>query len=318
MSLVSGGKETTDEVANLTKEEHVKRLRRSRAAAKANITKKIKELTEWKMTCDNLIDARAKVKEFSDVVASFYTAHSNYHDAVDDEYDVIDSEEYLQTEKKRIENFTRTLDDWMTNLEIKLYPKEFEVKSVDSVSQIGKELRRKARSSIASSSSKAGSTISARLTAKARKAALEAEKAGLAKQQALEQERLQLEQRNYELKLNTELAKAKAEERVYSEGIYDEAQETPCKLKDHQAETKPEQTETKREEQYKHYKDFKSTRLGTTTTIRSDAGLGSHIRTQYPAKSMMQTSKAKESDASSEIAEEFLRSVTIKLHNIAY
>jgi hypothetical protein len=198
----------------------------------------------------------------------------------------------------------------MTNLEIKLYPKEFEVKSVDSVSQIGKELRRKARSSIASSSSKAGSTISARLAAKARKAVLEAEKAGLAKQQALEQERLQLEQRNYELKLNTELAKAKAEERVYSEGIYDEAQETPCKLKDHQAETRPEQTETKREEQYKHYKDFKSTRLGTTTTIRSDAGLGSHIRTQYPAKSMMQTSKAKESDASSEIAEEFLRSVT--------
>ncbi len=69
---------------------------RSRAAAKANITKKIKELTEWKMTCDNLIDARAKVKEFSDVVASFYTAHSNYHDAIDDEYDVIDSEEYAR------------------------------------------------------------------------------------------------------------------------------------------------------------------------------------------------------------------------------
>ncbi len=73
----------------------------------------------------------------------------------------------------------------------------------------------------------------------------------------------------------------------------DEAQETPCKLKDHRAKTKPVQTETKLEEQYKHYKDFKSTRLGTTTTIQSDAGLGSHPRTQYPAKSVMQTCKAK-------------------------
>ncbi len=72
----------------------------------------------------------------------------------------------------------------MTNLEMKLYPKEFEVKSVDSVSQIGKESCRKVRSSIATSSSKAGSTISTRL----------AEKAGLTKQQALKQEWLQLEQ----------------------------------------------------------------------------------------------------------------------------
>ncbi len=80
----------------------VKGLRRSRAAAKANITKEIKGLTEWKMTCDNLIDAQAKVKELSDMGESLYTAHSNYHD--DDEYDVIYSEEYLQTGKKRIEN----------------------------------------------------------------------------------------------------------------------------------------------------------------------------------------------------------------------
>jgi hypothetical protein len=63
------------------------------------------------------------------------------------------------------------LDDWMTNLEVKLHPKEFEVTSVDSLSQIGKESRRKTGSSIAGSSSKAVSTISARLAAKARMAA---------------------------------------------------------------------------------------------------------------------------------------------------
>lgn len=36
---------------------------------------------------------------------------------------------------------------------------------------------------------------------------------------------MQLEQRKYVLKLNTELAKAKAEERVYSEAILDEPHE---------------------------------------------------------------------------------------------
>jgi hypothetical protein len=69
---------------------------------------------------------------------------------------------------------------------------------------------------------------------------------------------------------------------------------------------KPEQTEMKLEEQYAQYKDFKSTRFGTTMTVRSEAGLGSHVKTQYSAKGVMQPSKAKESNASSDIAEEFL------------
>ena len=54
---------------------------------------------------------------------------------------------------------------------------------------------------------------------KARRAALEAERAELIKKQALEQERLQLDQRRRELELDKELAKVEAEERVYNEAL---------------------------------------------------------------------------------------------------
>ena len=139
--MASDSGEITDRKADLTTLESLEfqRLRRSRSAAKVNIRKKIKELTEWKMSCQSLNDARIKTKEFADVVNNFYTAHSVYHAMIVDEYDIIDSDEYFQTERKRIENFTRTLEDWLASLESRRVSEEQDVKSTDSVSNVGRK-----------------------------------------------------------------------------------------------------------------------------------------------------------------------------------
>ena len=107
----------------------------------------------------SVVDAHMKLKEFVDVAEDFYAAHSRYHSAIcNDEYDVVDSEEYLMTERKRIANFTRTIKEWVLTMESGAILKENEIKPTDSVSNIGKEPHLKVRSSIASSRSKGGSS----------------------------------------------------------------------------------------------------------------------------------------------------------------
>ena len=132
----------------------VQALRRRRSAAKANITKKIKELTEWKMKCENTSEAQMKVNEFAAVAENLYVACSKYQSAISDEYEVIESEEYLSTEKKRIDNFTPTLMKRVTDIEGGVITKDKELKSTDSVINNGKESCVKSRGSIASSRSK--------------------------------------------------------------------------------------------------------------------------------------------------------------------
>ena len=83
----------------------LQQLRRKRSASKANITKKIKEITEWINSSCTASEVRNKIKEFEDLSEGFFLAHSAYHSMITDEYDKIDSEEYLQGETNRIENF---------------------------------------------------------------------------------------------------------------------------------------------------------------------------------------------------------------------
>jgi hypothetical protein len=66
MSLASEGEEIPEQNDNLPQQQDVQGLRRSRSDAKANVTKKIKELTEWKMVCENITEAQVKAKEFTD------------------------------------------------------------------------------------------------------------------------------------------------------------------------------------------------------------------------------------------------------------
>ena len=134
------------------------RLRRSRSAAKANVTKKIKEITEWKINCQSLDDARSKIKEFSDVANKFYGAHEAYHATIDNEYDIMDSDEYLQAEMKRIENFNRTLEEWVLNFTSTGLKADQEITPNDSASNTENGLYVKTRSSVTSARSKANSS----------------------------------------------------------------------------------------------------------------------------------------------------------------
>jgi hypothetical protein len=82
MSNVSereGGEETlvNDRSTDLDQEREVQRLRRIRSAAKGNVTKKIKQLTEWKMRCESFGDANLKCEEFKNTVEDFYCAHES-------------------------------------------------------------------------------------------------------------------------------------------------------------------------------------------------------------------------------------------------
>ena len=61
------------------------------------------------MKCENTTEAQIEVNEFTAVAENFYVACSKYQSAISDEYEVIESEEYLSTERKRIDNLTRTL-----------------------------------------------------------------------------------------------------------------------------------------------------------------------------------------------------------------
>ena len=80
-------------------------LRRRRAAAKGNITKKIKELTETKASITDISEARAKAQEFYNAMDNFYKIHADYHGMIDDDFELQDSEEYALTETRRINDF---------------------------------------------------------------------------------------------------------------------------------------------------------------------------------------------------------------------
>ena len=145
ISNVSTSKELTEGDAvpdvQANQESIILQLSRSRSAAKANITKKIKELTEWQMTCGSVYEADEKLKTFVDVVSKFYLAHSKYHSLIKDENDLADSEEYLEKEKKRIENFKSSFNDWVHRLENAVPFDQVNIQPSDSISNVGKGQR---------------------------------------------------------------------------------------------------------------------------------------------------------------------------------
>ncbi len=170
---------------------------------------------------------------------NFYKVHADYHPLIEDEYELQDSEEYLLTETQRIDNFKRTLIDWVHSFSDKTQaPTDREINSSESISNVGSKVRGwhgKSGGSVASSQrSKASSAMAA---AAAKKATLRVQAEALNKYRALEEEelclkhemlmlnqrqdeeKLRLQQRKKELQLETENAKADAEERAYARTV---------------------------------------------------------------------------------------------------
>ena len=96
-------------------------LRRNRSAAKANVMKKIKEVTECMSNSRDVTDVELKAKEFLETATHFRGVHSVYHTPLDDEFRIQDSNDYLDSEAQRIENFQQILDKWFTRANKELY-----------------------------------------------------------------------------------------------------------------------------------------------------------------------------------------------------
>ena len=113
----------------------------------------------------------------------------------------------------QIKQLQENIELWLTGIEASEQVKSLDIRPEDSVSNVGST--REPIMSRRSSASTRSSVSSARAKAAARKAILEAEAATLQKLHQIQEEELKLRQRKDELRLETEMAKARAEESAY-------------------------------------------------------------------------------------------------------
>ena len=217
-------------------DENLLRLRRSRRAAKGNVTKKITEITLCMSQSPLVEDLLSKAQQFTKTMEAFKTAHANYHSMLSDEDEIQDSQDYYKSECARIANFQETLNKFITKASAENY--ESEVRPEDSISNVGSRTHTRSRASYASSRKSGGGSLahvhSPRLAAAAKRAALQVDAATLHKQQAIQQEelrlrqevikqqqlqeeaKLRLDQRKRQLDLERKIARAQAEEQTYA------------------------------------------------------------------------------------------------------
>ena len=228
--------------------EIILRLQRSRSSAKGVVTKRQRELLELMKDSNNVDQVRAKVLELELALKNFNEAHDKYHAELIDDGAIQDSIEYFESVKRMGTALIQTFDVWLKSVEFKLQEEldlAIRLRPKDSISNVGSinpnasltSIKSKSKSTISSRSSTASS---ARLRASAKKATLSVEAAALKKQQDIQMEELLLKQRKENLKLETELAKAEAEKKVYirceeqipSSPLIHPPTSTPFKMKD--------------------------------------------------------------------------------------
>ena len=115
--------------------ENLLRLRRSRRAAKGNVTRKITEITLCMLQSPLMEELLSKAQEFDKTIEAFKTAHANYHSMLSDEDEIQDSQDYYDSECARIANFQETLHQFITKASAENY--ESEVRPQDSISNVG-------------------------------------------------------------------------------------------------------------------------------------------------------------------------------------
>ena len=206
--------------------ERILRLKRSRSSAKGVVTRKHGELLELMKDSNNVDQVRAKVAELELALRNFKEAHDKYHVELIDATAVQESIEYFESVKRMGTALIQTFDVWLQSVEFKLQEKldlAISLHPEDSISNIGSinsnttanSRRSKSKTFASSRLSRSSVSSSARLKASAKKAALSVEAAALKKRQDIQMEELLLQQRKENLRLETELAKAEAEEKVY-------------------------------------------------------------------------------------------------------
>ena len=207
--------------------ERILRLKRSRSGSKAAVTRRQRELLELMKSSDNVDQVRAKFLDLEVAMRHFNEAHDKYHAELTDESAIRDSIEYFESVKRMGTAVFQSFDVWLQSAQFKLQEEldlAISLHPEDSISNISStksksaasSRRRKSKSSASSSLSQSSTASSAGLRASAKKAALSVEVAALKTRQDIQLEELLLKQKKENFELETKLAKADAEERVYS------------------------------------------------------------------------------------------------------
>ena len=221
--------------------ERILRLKRSRSGSKAVVTRRQRELLELTKNSGNVDQVRAKflelelaMRNFNEAhkypaeLINFNEAHDKYHAELIDESAIRDSIEYFESMKRVGTSVFKSFDAWLQSAEFKLqgeldlaislHPEDSIsiIGSINSKSAASSRRHKSVKSSASSSLSWSSTTSCARLRASAKKAALSVEASALRTQQDIQLQELLLKQKKENFELETELAKAKTEEKVYS------------------------------------------------------------------------------------------------------
>ena len=203
------------------KSERIRRLKNSQSGFKGVVSKKCVELLTLMKDTGNAEQVRKKMLELESSLRDFNFAHNKYHAELMNEADILDSNEYFASVQRMVSETIGEMDQWLQSAQSRIENElavSISLRPDDSISngEAGSPRKvNKSKSATSSSSLRASSAVSTRLKISARKAALAAEVSKLQERQAIQNEELLLQQKKGKLRIETELAKAVAEESVY-------------------------------------------------------------------------------------------------------
>ena len=192
--------------------------RASRGHARGIITKLINESVKLMTNENNVALVKERLLQIKNAFRSFEVKHKDFHTQLKDENSILDSTLYFEEVVKMVSEIDEEINAWLQGNDASNLDMRDSICPEDSVSNAGSQ--RSTQSSIKS----LRSTLSAaKAKATAKMAMLQAEAKGMEKLYQLQQEELKLQQSKKLLILETEMAKAKAEERAYLEAEDQEA-----------------------------------------------------------------------------------------------
>ena len=172
----------------------------------------------------NVEQVRKKILELESSLRDFSFANNKCHTKLVNEADILDCNEYFASVQCMVSETIGEMDQWLQSAQSRIEDElavSISLRPEDSISNVEAGSPRKVKKSksvASSSSSRVSSAVSSRLKISARKAALATEVSKLPERQAIQKEELLLQQKKEKLRIETELAKAVAEESVYFKG----------------------------------------------------------------------------------------------------
>ena len=222
--------------------ESLRKLKQARGCKKSIVTRCQEDISQLMTDASNASQVKDKLEELHKAFEEFTRAHVAYHDRLEDLYDFEESDEYFKSVEQSQGRLAGEISGWIfsTNgtdsnnrLEGNVLDGIDDIAPSDSISNVGscadskhsRTSRRSRSSSVRSKESTTSSALSARAKASAKRAMLEAEATKFKDWQALKKEELALQLKRKALELQTEIAKAQAEELAYAQAENDGGEE---------------------------------------------------------------------------------------------